>query len=106
MEARLGRAGRDLNPLINTVHDLTGAGIDLKVLSGHGTAIDTTTAAGKLTLGIFAALAELEPDLIAERAIAGLARARGRKSGRPFKMTAAKLRLATAPNRAAGSEYG
>src|SRR3546814_17991521 len=66
--------------------------------SGHGAAIDTTTAAGKLVFGIFAALAEFERELIAERTIAGLAsaRARGRKGGRPFKMTAAKLRLAMA----------
>ena len=37
-------------------------------------------------------------ELIAERTVAGLAsaRARGRKGGRPFKMTAAKLRLAMA----------
>ncbi|WP_042976719.1 helix-turn-helix domain-containing protein, partial [Burkholderia sp. AU4i] len=43
-------------------------------------------------------LAEFERELIAERTIAGLAsaRARGRKGGRPFKMTAAKLRLAMA----------
>jgi DNA invertase Pin-like site-specific DNA recombinase len=36
--------------------------------------------------------------LIAERTLAGLtsARARGRKGGRPFKMTAAKLRLTMA----------
>ena len=84
--------------LINTVHDLTGRGIGLKVLTGHGAAIDTTTAAGKLAFGIFAALAGFERELIAERTIAGLAsaRARGRQGGRPFKMTAAKLRLAMA----------
>jgi len=94
----LDRLGRDLRHLINTVHDLTGRGIGLKVLTGHGAAIDTTTAAGKLVFGIFAALAEFERELIAERTIAGLAsaRARGRKGGRPFKMTAAKLRLAMA----------
>ena len=70
----------------------------LKVVTGHGAAIDTTTAAGKLVFGIFAALAEFERELIAERTLAGLAsaRARGRKGGRPFKMTAAKLRLAMA----------
>lgn len=47
---------------------------------------------------IFAALAEFERELIAERTVAGLAsaRARGRKGGRPFKMTASKLRLAMA----------
>lgn len=95
---KLDRLGRDLRHLINTVHDLTGRGIGLKVLSGHGAAIDTTTAAGKLVFGIFAALAEFERELISERTVAGLAsaRARGRNGGRPFKMTAAKLRLAMA----------
>ena len=95
---KLDRLGRDLRHLINTVHDLTGRGIGLKVLAGHGAAIDTTTAAGKLVFGIFASLAEFERDLIRERTMAGLAsaRARGRKGGRPFKMTPAKLRLAMA----------
>jgi DNA invertase Pin-like site-specific DNA recombinase len=40
---KLDRLGRDLRHLINTVHDLTGRGIGLKVLTGHGAAIDTTT---------------------------------------------------------------
>ena len=55
------------------MHDLTGRVISLKVLAGHGAAIDTTTAAGKFVFGIFAAPAEFERDLIAERTIAGLA---------------------------------
>lgn len=95
---KLDRLGRDLHHLINTVHDLTERGVGLKVLTGHGAAIDTTTAAGKLVFGIFAALAEFERELISERTRAGLAsaRARGRKGGRPFKMTTAKLRLAMA----------
>ena len=48
--------------------------------------------------GIFAALAEFERELISERTVAGLAsaRARGRKGGRPYKMTPAKIRLAMA----------
>ena len=48
--------------------------------------------------GIFAALAEFERELISERTTAGLAsaRARGRKGGRSYKMTPAKLRLAAA----------
>lgn len=47
---------------------------------------------------IFAGLAKIERDLIAERTKAGLAaaRARGRHGGRPYKMTPAKLRLARA----------
>ncbi|KJS02696.1 MAG: transposon DNA-invertase [Desulfobulbaceae bacterium BRH_c16a] len=95
---KLDRLGRDLHHLVTTVHTLTGRGIGLKVLTGHGAAIDTTTAAGKLVFGIFAALAEFERELISERTRAGLAsaRARGRNGGRPFKMTAAKLRLAMA----------
>lgn len=60
--------------------------------------MDTTTASGKLIFGIFAALAEFERELISERTIAGLvsARARGRRDGRPYRMTPAKARLAMA----------
>lgn len=95
---KLDRLGRDLRHLINIVHDLTSRNIGLKVLTGHGAAIDTTTPAGKLIFGIFAALAEFEREMIKERTIAGMqaARARGRKGGRPYKMTVAKLRLAMA----------
>jgi len=70
---KLDRLGRDLRHLINTVHDLTGREIGLKVLTGQGAAIDTTTAAGKLVFGIFAALSEFERELISERTVAGLA---------------------------------
>jgi DNA invertase Pin-like site-specific DNA recombinase len=95
---KLERLGRDLRNLINTVHDLTVSGIGLKVLTGHGAEIESTTTSGKLVFGIFAALAEFERKLIAERTRAGLAcaRARARNGGRPFKMTAAKVRLAMA----------
>jgi len=57
---KLDRLGRDLRHLVNIVHDLTTQGIGLKVLTGHGAALDTTTPAGKLIFGIFAALAEKE----------------------------------------------
>ncbi len=95
---KLDRLGRDLHHLVNTVHDLTAKNIGLKVLTGHGAAIDTTTAAGKLVFGIFAALSEFEREMIKERTLAGMAsaRARGRNGGRPYKMTQAKLRLAMA----------
>lgn len=80
---KLDRLGRDLRHLVNVVHDLTDRGVGLKVLTGQGAAIDTTTASGKLVFGIFAALAEFERELISERTKAGLAsaRARGRKGG-------------------------
>lgn len=95
---KLDRLGRSLRDLVNTVHDLTQRGIGFKVLTGHGAAIDTTTPSGKLVFGIFAALAEFERELISERTKAGLmsARARGRRGGAPFKMTAPKVRLAMA----------
>ena len=105
---KLDRLGRDLRHLVNIVHDLTQRGIGLKVLTGQGAAIDTTTASGKLVFGIFAALAEYERELISERTIAGLAaaRARGRKGGRPFKMTPAKVRLAAASMGKPGTNVG
>lgn len=95
---KLDRLGRNLRHLVNVVHDLTERNIGLRVLTGQGAAIDTTTAAGKLVFGIFAALAEFERELISERTRAGLAaaRARGRKGGRKPKMTPAKVRLAAA----------
>lgn len=95
---KLDRLGRDLRHLVNIVHDLAAKDIGFKVLTGQGAAIDTTTAAGKLVFGIFAALAEFEREMIRERTLAGMAsaRARGRKGGRPHKMTQAKLRLAMA----------
>ena len=93
---KLDRLGRNLRHLVNTVHDLSSKGIGFKVLTGQGAQIDTNTSHGKLVFGIFAALAEFERDLISERTKAGLdaARARGRNGGAPYKMTAAKLRLA------------
>lgn len=95
---KLDRLGRDLRHLVNLVAELTEQKIGLKVLTGEGAAIDTTTANGRLIFAIFAGLAEFERELIAERTKAGLAaaRARGRSGGRPFKMTTAKLRLAQA----------
>jgi DNA invertase Pin-like site-specific DNA recombinase len=95
---KLDRLGRNLHHLVTTVHDLAARGVGLRVLTGQGAQIDTTTAAGKLIFGIFAALAEFERELIVERTKAGLvaARARGRNGGRPYKMTAAKVRLAQA----------
>lgn len=95
---KLDRLGRNLKHLVDVVQALNRRGVGLKVLTGQGAAIDTTTANGRLMFNFFAALAEFERELIIERTNAGLAaaRARGRNGGRPFKMTSAKLRLAQA----------
>ena len=93
---KLDRLGRNLKHLVTTVEELHDRGVGLRVLAGAGAEIDTTTANGRLVFGIFAALAEFERELIAERTRAGLAaaRARGRLGGRPRKMDVATLRLA------------
>jgi DNA invertase Pin-like site-specific DNA recombinase len=91
---KLDRLGRDLRHLVNTVEDLRTRGVGLKVLAGAGAQIDTTTANGRLAFGIFAAFAEFERELIAERTMAGLAAARAR--GRPRKMDRSTLMMAMA----------
>ena len=93
---KLDRLGRNLAHLVNTVQDLSTRGVGLRVLAGKGVQVNTTTAAGRLVFGIFAALAEFERELIRERTVAGLevARSRGRKGGRKFALTKAQVRLA------------
>ena len=95
---KLDRLGRSLQHLVSTVSLLSERGVGLKVLTGQGAQIDTTTPAGRLSFGIFAALAEFESALIRERTMAGLAaaRARGRKGGRKFALSKAQVRLAQA----------
>lgn len=95
---KLDRLGRDLKHLIQLVEDLKTKDIGLKVLSGAGAQIDTTTPNGRMVFGLFAVLAEFERELIVERTRAGLAaaRARGRKGGRPRKMDKATLMMAMA----------
>ena len=95
---KLDRLGRDLKHLVNTIDELNRRSVGLKVLSGAGAQIDTTTANGRLVFGIFAALAEFETELISERTRAGLAaaRARGRRGGRPPKMTQEVIKMAMA----------
>jgi DNA invertase Pin-like site-specific DNA recombinase len=89
---RLDRLGRSLVHLIETIRHLEGQGIHFKSLQEQ---LDTTTSGGKLVFHVFGALAEFERDLIQERTKAGLeaARARGRRGGRPRKLTTKKVEL-------------
>lgn len=50
---KLDRLGRSLHHLVKTVMGLSDCGVGLKVLTGQGVQIDTTTAAGRLSFGIF-----------------------------------------------------
>jgi len=93
---KLDRLGRNLKDLVAFVDELRIAGIGLRVLTGSGAQIDTTTHNGRLMFGIFAAFAEFERELIVERTRAGLvaARARGRMGGRPRKMDRTAIEMA------------
>jgi len=89
---RLDRLGRSLPHLITTVAGLKERGVGFKSLQE---AIDTTSSTGNLVFHIFGAIAEFERNLIRERTIAGLtaARARGRRGGRPRKLSDRKAAL-------------
>jgi DNA invertase Pin-like site-specific DNA recombinase len=90
---RLDRFGRSLKDLIENVQALRDKGVGFRSLAES---VDTTTAGGQLVFHVFGALAEFERELIRERTLAGLAaaRARGRKGGRPPKMTKRKVKQA------------
>lgn len=83
---RLDRLGRSLGDLIELTTELRSRGVDFESLSEK---LETGSPAGKLVFHVFAALAEFERNLIRERTLAGLkaARARGRKGGRPRKLS-------------------
>ena len=92
---RLDRLARSVRQLVDTAADLNARGIELRSLHD---AIDTSTATGRLTFHLFAALAEFERDVIRDRTAIGLeaARARGRKGGRPRKLAQKDQDLARA----------
>ena len=91
--ASLDRVGRSTKDLLATVDELARRGIEFVSLREK---IDTSTATGKLTLTIFAAIAAFERELLAERTREGLtaARARGRRGGRPRALKPSDIRLA------------
>ena len=92
---RLDRLARSVRQLVDTAGLLRERGIELRSIHD---AIDTSSAAGRLTFHLFAALAEFERDVIRDRTAIGLAaaRARGRKGGRPRKLAEKDLAIARA----------
>ena len=79
---KLDRLGRSLKDLLDTIEQLQKRNISLVSLRDN---IDTGSTTGKLTLHIFASLAEFERDLIKERTEEGRreAKKKGVKFGRP-----------------------
>jgi putative DNA-invertase from lambdoid prophage Rac len=80
---KLDRLGRNAMDIRATVEALTGLGVRVHCLALGG--VDLTSPAGKMTMGVIAAVAEFERDLLIERTQAGLARAKaaGTPLGRP-----------------------
>lgn len=78
---KLDRLARSVHDLVAMVREFGALGVDLVVLDQ---AIDTTTPAGRLLFHVLASISEFERDLIRDRVMAGLRRARtqGTKSGR------------------------
>lgn len=84
---KLDRLGRNAMDVRATVEALSGRGVRVHCLSLGG--VDLTSAAGKMTMGVIAAVAEFERDLLIERTQAGLQRAKadGKRLGRPPVLT-------------------
>jgi DNA invertase Pin-like site-specific DNA recombinase len=79
---KLDRLARSVHHLVAMGQELQALGVDLVVLDQ---AIDSTTPSGRLLFHVLASIAEFERDLIRDRVIAGLkrARAQGVRIGRP-----------------------
>jgi putative DNA-invertase from lambdoid prophage Rac len=79
---KLDRLGRNAMDVRATVDELASRGVRVHCLALGG--VDLTSPAGRMTMGVIAAVAEFERDLLVERTQSGLARARsqGRRLGR------------------------
>jgi DNA invertase Pin-like site-specific DNA recombinase len=77
---RLARSATDLNDIVRALSD---KGVEFKALQQGQ--VDTTTASGKMMLGLLGLFAEFETDLRRERQMEGIAKAKaeGRYRGRP-----------------------
>ena len=89
----LDRLGRSVTTILRTLHELTAEGVAIVSLREG---FDMTTPAGRACAGLFAVMAELERDLIAERAQAArdALAARGGSTGRKRVLNAEQAALA------------
>lgn len=88
---RFDRFARSVSHLLKALENFRALGIEFVSLSEQ---VDTATPTGKMIFTVLGAVAELERSLIVERVRAGLrnARAKGKKLGRPRKLTRPDLR--------------
>lgn len=89
---KLDRLGRNAMDVRATVERLSDSGVRVHCLALGG--VDLTSAAGRMTMGVIAAVAEFERDLLIERTRVGLKRAKesGAKLGRPSRLSARQVR--------------
>ena len=99
---RLGRSAMDVRA---TVDRLAAIGVRVHCLALGG--VDLTSPAGKMTMGVIAAVAEFERDLLVERTQAGLSRAKaaGKVLGRPAALSIDQQQ-AVRSRRAGGASLG
>lgn len=85
---KLDRLGRNAMDVRSTVEALAAEGVRVHCLALGG--VDLTSPAGKMTMGVIAAVAEFERDLLVERTQSGLRRAKaaGKLLGRPAALSA------------------
>lgn len=102
---KLDRLGRNAMDVRGTVEHLAQLGVRVHCLALGG--VDLTSPAGKMTMGVIAAVAEFERDLLVERTQSGLKRARdqGKRLGRPSLLTPAQQQEVRS-KRAEGASLG
>ena len=102
---KLDRLGRNAMDVRTTVEQLAGMQVRVHCLALGG--VDLTSAAGKMTMAVIAAVAEFERDLLVERTQAGLSRAKaqGKKLGRPSSLTS-EQQEAVRLRRGDGASFG
>lgn len=90
---KLDRLGRNAMDVRSTVECLAKVGVRVHCLALGGT--DLTSSAGRMTMGVIAAVAEFERDLLIERTQSGLKRAKasGKALGRPSSLSEEQQRL-------------
>lgn len=102
---KLDRLGRNAMDVRATVERLAEMKVRVHCLALGG--VDLTSAAGKMTMAVIAAVAEFERDLLVERTQAGLCRAKaeGKKLGRPSSLTV-EQRVEVGVRRTQGESLG